>query len=138
MKKLTTIYLCIVLSFLSCKQKVELMDGYYFANAKNEIYDDIIRLSKFHKNDFEKLSPFTEEKSIKMNELLSNGIYHSETDLGTCLVNGCLVQIKNKQIIKVIYLTCNSVQLLIFEDERFQNSILLNDSGIAEIERILE
>ena len=73
-----------------------------------------------------------------MNELLSNDIYHSETDLGTCFVNGCLVQVKNKQIIKVIYLTCNSVQLLIFEDERFQNSILLNDNGIAEIERILE
>ncbi len=138
MKILTTLYLYIVLSFLSCNPKVELMDGYYFAKAKNEIYDDFVTLSKFHKSDFEKLSPFTDEKSIKMNELLSNDIYHSETELGTCLVNGCLVQIQNKQIIKIIYLTCNNVQLLIFEDERFQNSILLNDSGIAEIDKILE
>lgn len=135
---MTSFFLYSAILLLSCNQKNSMKDGYYFAKSNKVIYDDVEKLKKFNSNDYFKLISINNVDFQEINNLLTNEIYQSKSSLGTCKVNGCLVQIENKKIKRVIYFTCDFVQLVIIENEKYNATILLNEKGIEKVDKLLE
>jgi len=116
---------------------MKLENGYYYASANTDIDDDTEKLNELNLRAFNKLIPIKTEQKKVINEIIINEQYHSKSNLGTCKVNGCIIEIEKNKIKNKIFLTCNNVQIIFFEDSKFIRSILLNEQGILEMDKFL-
>jgi hypothetical protein len=135
---MTSLFIYSIILLLSCNQKQYMIDGYYYATTNKEIYDNIEKLQNINRNDFNKFVSISNDKFQIIKDLLTKEIYQSKSSLGTCKVNGCIVQIENKKINRIIYFSCDFVQLVVIENERYHSTILLNEKGIEKIDKLIE
>jgi len=131
------IKIILFISLISCKQTMKLENDYYYASANTDIDDDTEKLNELNLRAFNKLIPIKTEQKKVINEIIINEQYHSKSNLGTCKVNGCIIEIEKNKIKNKIFLTCNNVQIIFFEDSKFIRSILLNEQGILEMDKFL-
>lgn len=137
-QSVTLLFIYSIILSLSCSEKQYLMDGYYYATTNKEIYDNIEKLQNINRNDFNKFVSIGNDKFQIITDLLTKEIYQSKSSLGTCKVNGCIIQIENKKITRTIYFCCDFVQLVVIEKERHHSTILLNEKGIEKFDKLIE